>query len=86
MAFGKSEHIFNRMTDPAPILKRAEKHARKIVPRILILFKCHDAILELQEHVQSDYHCFFEVRVGNLRIKKVSSHKSTQLFLETGMG
>ena len=74
------------MSYPAPILKRAEKHARKIMPRILVLFKSHNTILKLQEHIQSDNHCFFEVWVGNLGVKKVSSHKSTELFLETSMG
>ena len=46
-----------------------------MIPGIGVVFKRLDALLELKEHVETDYHHFFQVRVRNLLVEKVPRYK-----------
>ena len=70
------------MTEPSSIIQRLKEHTRKVLLRIGILLESLNAVLELEEHVQSDYHYLLQIRISNLRIKEVLCRESAKRLLE----
>ena len=81
-AFGESKKVFHRVTKPSLIIKRLEKSWHEVLPRIFVVFKRLDAILELEEHVEADDHHLFQVWIRNLLVKEVPSNKCSEALLE----
>ena len=69
------------MAKPASILERLQQGRNEVLPSISISFQRLDAILELQEHIESYDHHLFEIWVGNLIIEEVLGYECTEALL-----
>jgi hypothetical protein len=72
------------VADPAPVFQTLEHVRDEIDICELVFFEKVDALLVLQDHVKTDYHCLFEVWVGNLWVEEVLGDESDNLSLIGG--
>ena len=74
------------MTEPSAIVEGLEEGGYEVFASVSILLQRLDAILELQEHVQSNDHHLFQVRVRYLFVEEVPGDKCAQALLKRRIG
>ena len=70
------------MAKPSLVIERPEQSWYKVLSRKSVSFKSLNALLELEEHVQADYHRLFQIGVRYLLVKEVTGDEGTQALLQ----
>ena len=77
-SFGESQKVLDRVANPATIVEWIEQGGDEVLPGDALTFQRLDAVLELEEHVESDNHHFFQIWMRNLIVEEMFSHKPTK--------
>ena len=70
------------MAQPASVVKGSQERLDEVFTGVSVAFQSRYAPLELEEHVESNDHHFFEVWVGDLLIKEMTRYESAKARLE----